>query len=122
MEIQDLNDIANDIAVSRLEVSALEKEKEELLAAIPRLAEIETELEVRKTMKEQLTTKLLESMREAKLKSWKTEQANYARAIRRTALFDPIVKKHIEDKLKKGEAVENWTLQEKEYISIRLTN
>lgn len=119
--IQDLNDIANDIAVSRLEVSELERKRDEILASIPELAELEEKIAEAKLAKDEATEKLLVSMRSNDLKSWKTEQANFARAVRKTATLDPVIKKQIEDKLKRGEVVDGWTLSEKEYISIRLT-
>ena len=118
--IQDLNEIANDIAVSRLELSSLEKQREELLANIPELIALEALIASKKMQKTEMTDKLLESMRAESLKSWKTEQAVFSRAVRKTAKLDPIVKKQIEDKLKKGEEVSDWTLEETEYISIRI--
>jgi hypothetical protein len=121
MDVQDLNDIANDIAVSRIEMSALEKELEEWLKATPRYQEFMGKITEAKLRKDELSKKLLDAMRESNLKSWKTEQASFSRAIRKSVTFDPIIKKQIEQKLKAGEEVENWELNEKEYISIRLT-
>ena len=121
MDVQDLNDIANDIAVSRIEMSALEKELEEWLKATPRYQEFMGKITEAKLRKDELSKKLLDAMRESNLKSWKTEQASFSRDIRKSVTFDPIIKKQIEQKLKAGEEVENWELNEKEYISIRLT-
>ena len=92
-----------------------------MLAEVPGLAELEEKINKAKTEKAEFTEGLLIAMRETQLKSWKTEQASYSRSVRKTAKFDPIVKKQIEDKLKKGEEVPDWTLEEREFVSIRLT-
>ena len=53
------------------------------------------------------------------LKSWKTEQANFAIATRYSVTTDPAFKKNIESKLKNGEEVEGYELSKNEYLSIR---
>jgi hypothetical protein len=119
MEITDLNEIANDIAVSRLVQEGYEKELEALLQNIPEYQELQIKLTQAKATKGELNEKLLEAMREAQLKSWKTEQCSFSRAVRYSASIDPTYKARIEKKLKDGESVENWELKSTEYISIR---
>lgn len=114
MSIEKINELANGIMVARLELKALEEEKLKLTE------DVDAKIEILKSTKKGLEIELMDKMRENKLKSWKTEQANYARAVRKSVVLDPIVKKQIEDKVKKGETVENWELKETEYISIRI--
>ena len=121
MEIQDLNEIANDVVVSRLVLEGYEKELEAWLQATPRYQEFMEMITQAKADKEANTNALLEAMRESQLKSWKTEQASFSRGSRKSVTFDPIAKKQIEAKLIAGEEVENWELTEKEYISVRIT-
>jgi len=120
MDVQDLNEIANDIAVSRLVLEGYEKELEALLQSIPEYQDLMEKIEQEKITKSFLNEKLLEAMREAQLKSWKTEQANFARAVRRSVSIDPNYKKKVENLLKQGEEVEGFELKETEFISIRL--
>jgi hypothetical protein len=120
MEVNDLNEIANDIAVSRLVQEGYEKELEALLQSIPEYQELQIKLTQTKATKGELNEKLLEAMREAQLKSWKTEQANFSRAVRRSVSIDPNYKKKVENLLKQGEEVEGFELKETEFISIRV--
>jgi cellobiose phosphorylase len=115
MSIQEINELANDIMVSRLTIKALEEERAELTRVI------DEKLENEKLAKTSIQERLLSRMQGNGLKSWKTEKANYARATRKSVVFDPILKQQIEKRVKAGEAVENWELKETEYISIRLT-
>lgn len=121
MKIQDLNDIANDIAVTRLTLTQYEQELEAWLEQTPRYQEFMVKITQAKADKEEQSEKLLEAMREAQLKSWKTDAASFSRGVRKSVTFDPILKKQIESRVKAGEEVEGWELKEKEYISIRLT-
>lgn len=120
MNIQDLNNLANDIAVARLSIEEATKTRDEIIAKNKEIQKLEQIIERETEARNDAQKKLLEAMRENDLKSWKTEQANYSRAIRKTAVLDPIYKKQVEDKLKKGLEVKNWELKETEYISIRL--
>jgi|TARA_R100000656_G_scaffold65727_1_gene50043 hypothetical protein len=61
MEVQDLNDIANDVAVTRLEISELEKRREDLLANLPELTGLEALIESKKMQKAEFNSKLLEA-------------------------------------------------------------
>lgn len=119
--IDTLNDISNDIMVARLEIAGYEKQIEELIASLPQIRELEAKIQDSKMQKEVLQDKLLDAMRANELKSWKTEQASFARASRSTATIDPVYKRQVEEKLKNGEKVENWELSTTEYISIRIT-
>ena len=119
MDIQELQDAANDVALARLELISLEEQKEAFLKAIPQLVELDTKIEETNNRKRQASDKMLELMRQVELKSWKTEHSLFARTLRRTAEFDQIVKKQIEDRLKSGEVIENWSLKETEFISIK---
>jgi len=119
--VSDLNEIANDIAVSRLVLEETEKELEAWLQQTPRYQEFVEKIAQEKARKSELTEKLLEAMRETQLKSWKTEQANFSRAVRRSVSIDPNYKKKVENLLKQGEEVEGFELKETEFISIRVT-
>lgn len=120
MDTNILNEMANDIAVSRLVLEGYEKELEALLQSIPEYQDLMVKITQAKATKSELSEKLLEAMREAQLKSWKTEQANFARAVRRSVSIDPNYKKKVENLLKQGEEVEGFELKETEFISIRL--
>lgn len=119
MELQTLQDLANDVAVARLELEGLEQQREAFIKAVPQIAELDVQIEQATQRKRELTDQMLETMKQNELKSWKTDKALFARATRKTAEFDPIVKKQIEQRLKAGEIVENWTLKVSEYISIK---
>jgi hypothetical protein len=119
MDLQVLQDVANDVVIARLELDSLIEQREAFIKANPQIVELDAKIEQATLTKRELTNKMLEIMREAQVKSWKTEKANFARAVKKTVEFDPIVKKQIENRIKNGEQVENWTLKETEYISIR---
>ena len=95
MSIQEINELANDIMVARLTIQSLEKEKAELTK------DIDEKLENEKKIKTLAQEQLMDRMRENELKSWKTEKANYARATRKSVVFDPILKQQIEKRVKK---------------------
>jgi hypothetical protein len=118
MDLQTLQDLANDVCVARLELASLEEQKEAFLAAVPQLVELNAQIEEAANRKRELSDKMLECMKESELKSWKTDKANFARATRKTAEFNPMVKKQIEARLKDGEQIENWNLKVIEFISI----
>ena len=115
MNVQDLNDMANDVAVSRL----LIKQHEDEISKLEGYQELLEKIDNEKRIKELSQDKLMEVMKSENLKSWKTEQANFARATRYSVSTDPIFKKDIERRLKGGETIEGYELKETEYLSIR---
>lgn len=115
MDIQDINELANDVAVSRLMI----KDYEEQIQNLPGYNELISNIESEKIAKDVAQSKLIEAMQGNQLKSWKTEQANFALATRYSVTTDPIFKKNIERKLKEGDEVEGYELSKKEYLSIR---
>lgn len=118
MEIQEINNLTNDILVARLEAQSYQAEYDELLKS-PELVELQQKIAAANEIKRQKQEELIEIMRSHNLKSWKTEQANYARVIKQTATINPAVKKAIENAMKDGEEVEGWELKTTEYISIK---
>ena len=120
MDTNILNEMANDIAVSRLVQEGYEAELEALLQKLPEYQDLVIKIENEKIRKKELNEKLLEAMREAQLKSWKTEVASFARAVRRSVSIDPSYKKKVENLLKDGKEVEGFELKETEYVSIRV--
>ena len=121
MEIQDLNNLANDAMVHRILEQSAKVRVDQILAENKEYQEALILLEVATAHKNEAQKEMMEAMAENHLKSWKTEKANFARAIRKSVVFDPILKKHIETKVKNGEEVEGWELKETEYISVKLT-
>lgn len=119
MNVQDLNEIANNIAVERLTIQQLEEEYANEIAKNSKLADLEQQIKEAKMRKDGEQGKLLEVMKSEQLKSWKTEQANFARTTRYSVQLDPSYKKQIENRLKEGETVEGFELHKTEYISIR---
>lgn len=117
--IQELNELANDILVARLELESLEAEKEELLKENARYQQLLLAIEAVNIQKILHQNNLLFTMQQAQLKSWKTNSGNFARASRATAAVDPAYKKAIERELKEGKEVEGWNLNTTEYISIK---
>lgn len=118
MEIQEINNIANDIAVQRSLADQYKQELEEFLK-LPKIVELEKKIKEASMEKTKLQQQLLEVMKENNLKSWKTEEANFARSTRYSVSIDPSYKKEIENKLKEGEEIENFELKTTEFISIR---
>ena len=120
MEISDLNEMANDVAVSRLTISELERQLAEVLESNPEIAKLQEKIMVEKSLKDTLGARLLDAMRDSQLKSWKTEQAVFSRAMRKSVVMDPAYKKDVELRLKCGEVVEGFTMNETEFMSIRI--
>ena len=117
MNIQEINDLANDVAVARLMI----KQHEEELEKLPGYQELLVKIENEKRIKELTQEKLIVAMKSESLKSWKTEQATFSRAVRSSVSTDPAYKKQIENRLKAGEKIEGFELTETEYLSIRIT-
>jgi len=120
MDLAKINDLANEIQVSRLLIHDREQKIADLISANAEIQTLQAELADLTSTRDARQGELLAIMSENQLKSWKTEQAVFSRAKRVTATIDPAVKKNIEVRLKQGDQVEGWSLQEKEYISIRL--
>lgn len=121
MEVQQLNEATNDIMVARLEIEEMEKCLEEEMAKNPVIGQLQDAILEKKNEKHNLQEELLEAMRGAQLKSWKTEQASFARASRTSVVIDPAFKKKVEVRLKGGEEIEGYSLSEKEFISVRIS-
>ena len=119
MDIQNLNDYANDLAVIRLEIAAIEAERERIIEAHEELHELQISADSKRAEKEKLQTALLDIMREAGTKAWKTEQCTVSRAIRETVTIDKIMEPLLKNKLRSGEKIEGLLLKTTEYISIR---
>lgn len=115
MNIQDINDLANEVAVQRIIIKQYEEELENLDA----YKQLQGLIQQAKDAKDEAQSKLIEAMKDNQLKSWKTDKANFARAIRYSVATDPVFKKDIERRLKEGEQIEGFTLNETEYLSIR---
>lgn len=120
MEVQELNNISNDLAVVRLSLDALKIKKEEIIASIPEIATIEDSIAAEEATKKELTDKLLSAMREEKLKQWKTEQATYSRATRESVGILPGIESELKKRMKNGEAIPYLELRSTEYMSIRV--
>ena len=115
MNVQDLNDLANEVAVQRIMI----KQYEEAVENLPGYKDLQEQIAKAKAFKDEAQGKLMEAMKTENLKSWKTDQANFARATRYSVATDPAFKKQVELRLKEGETVEGFTLNETEYLSIR---
>jgi hypothetical protein len=120
MNIQDLNDQANEVVVARLTINQAQARIDEIVFSNPEVSELQAEIDAAKLQKEKAQTKLIEMMSQNALKSWKTEQANFARTVKRSVSIDPNYKRDVEARLKSGESVEGFTLREAEYISVKL--
>lgn len=119
MDIQDLNNLSNDIAIARIELDALKTKREELIAAIPELPKLDASIAEAEVNKSDLTAKLLQAMRAESLKQWKTENATFSRALRESVSINPAFEKQLKTRLKCGEQIEYLELRSTEYISIR---
>ena len=120
MNIQDLNDLANEVMVARLIIDQSENRIQELIEQNPEIVELQDLISSTKLRKESTQNALLAAMSANDLKSWKTDQANFARAKRVSVSLDPAYKKEVEGLLKTGEEVEGFTLKTSEYMSIKL--
>lgn len=118
MEINQINEIVNDLAVLRLEKNAVEEELNALLAT-PQIVELQKKLEFAKAEVSRKQYELLSVMKDNELKSWKTETGTFSRISKFTVKIDPNYEKRILEDLKKGDKVENFELKQSEYISIR---
>ena len=117
MNIQDINELSNDVAVQRL----LIKQYEEDIEKIKEYQELLMKIEEAKRIKSEAQDKLIEAMKSEGLKSWKTTQASFSIGTRYSVSTDPIYKKEIEHRLKEGEVIDGYELKKTEYLSIRTT-
>lgn len=122
MEIQDLNNIANDIAVLRLHIKYAQEDLEAHLKQDQKVQELQNLISEYNLTKDQLQHQLMISMKEEGLKSWKTEKANFSLSTRYSVEIDPEYKKQVQARLKDGEEIQNFQLKETEFISIRSVN
>jgi len=122
MQVQDLNNLSNDIFVKRLEENDAQEEMEKFLASNEKFQALQARLDEIKHEKNRLNQELLEKMREAELKSWKTSKACISRASRTSVCIDPVFKSNVEQRVKAGEEVEGFELKTTEFISFRLNN
>ena len=120
MNIEDLNQMANDLLIARLEIEGAEIALEDMITSNPDMMELRSSIDRAKYDKELAQSRLLEAMQASRLKSWKTDQANFARSSRVSAQIDPEYKKNIERELKAGTEIEGWKLNETEYMSIKI--
>ena len=120
MNVQDLNDMANEVMVARITSDNAQARIDEIMQENAEVVGLQALMASSKIQKEQAQAKLIEAMSENSLKSWKTEQANFARAKRVSVRVDPIFKKEVEGRLKLGEEVEGFSLNETEYMSIKI--
>jgi len=119
MTIPELNELANDILVARLEIADAKAEMENIIAKDPKLMELQTLIDSSAMVKESKQYSLLKYMRERKIKQWKTETGTFSRAKRVTARVMLGYDKQVKAALEAGEVLEGWELVEKEYMSIR---
>jgi len=120
MNIQDLNDLSNEVLVARITSDNANARIDEIMAGNEEVQALQAIIASSKIQKEQAQTKLIEAMKSNDLKSWKTEQANFARTKRTSVKLDPSYKKTVEGRLKLGEEVEGFSLNETEYMSIKI--
>jgi hypothetical protein len=120
MNLDILNQITNDILVCRLEIAALQAEKDEIYKNHERFQKIDQLLNEIDSEKNALQINLLSLMKENGLKSWKTDKANYARVTKDTVVLNPAYKKAIEQAVKGGELIDGWEVKKTEYISIKI--
>ena len=119
MDITDINNIANDLAVLRSEINMAQAEYDAIIADNPDLKHLQHQIDVKKREKEVVQETLLVAMRDNSLRSWKTEEANFSRSFRSSVQVDPNYKKQVMGRIKEGEQVEGFALNETEFISIR---
>lgn len=118
MEINQINEVVNDLAVLRLEKNAVEEQLNALLAT-PEIAELQKKLELAKAEVSKKQYELLSVMKDNELKSWKTETGTFSRVSRFSVKIDPNYEKSILEGLKRGDEVPNFELAHSEYISVR---
>jgi len=117
--LTDINELANNLLVERLTINDLELQYQAFIDANPQLVALTDQITEHKVQKEEIQQKLLTTMQEADLRSWKTEKCTISRAKRQTASINPAYRVSIEKKLKAGEIIDGWELSSTEYISLR---
>jgi len=110
--------MANDLAVLRGEITQYEAELEAIMRDNKSIQALYEQIGKAKTAKEFVQQRLLDAMKSEEIKSWKTEQANFARSTRYSIEIDPLYKKEIEGILREGGKVEHFALRQTEFISI----
>lgn len=118
MNIEVLNQLANDILVARIEIAQLESELAQKMEELG-LNAIQNQIDGLKQVRDLHQSQLMGLMKDNNLKSWKTNEASYSKAERVTFGFKDYYKKAIEERLKGGEEIEGWEKRVTEYVSIR---
>lgn len=118
MNLETINNLANDILVARLEIADLEKQLEEItkspqvIALIDSIAKLKEDRDLKQT-------ELISIMKSNGLTQWKTNKATYAKATRVSVKPSDSYKKAIEKAMKDGQVIDGWELNTTDYISIR---
>lgn len=118
--LDELSEMANDLMVSRLTIKSLKDQLDAFMAASPQIVALREQIEEAEVEKDDVQTRLIEAMKSNNLKSWKTEQANFARTVKRYLVCDPEYKKAVERDIKAGGDVEGWRMQESEYLTVKI--
>lgn len=118
--LDELSEMANDLMVSRLTIKSLRDQLNAFMLASPQITALSEQIEKAEAEKDDVQTRLIEAMKSNNLKSWKTEQANFARTVKKYLVCDPEYKKAIEREIKAGGDVEGWKFQESEYLTVKI--
>lgn len=121
ISIQDINEMANDLLVLRLSLKNYEDQLEQLMVQNPEIVALRAVIESSKMNRDFAQAELIKAMKDSSLKSWKTEQANFARTVKCFVSVNPAYKSLVEKTIKAGGEVEGWELKESEYLSIKVT-
>ncbi len=119
MDLQELSNLTNDLAVIREQEKHLKDAIDYLLKNNEDYQKLSIALEEKNFEKKKLSDNMMEAMIGEGLKSYKTDYANISISKRKTVSIDPQHKKSIEMRVKAGEDVEGWYMKETEFISIR---
>lgn len=121
MDLQQINDKANDVMVLRLEISALQKELEKEIAKNPKIQDLQDQLSMKDVEKKAKQQEMIDMMKSVGLPGIKTETANYSVQKRISVKLDPTFKKELESRVKNGEEIEpRYQVSETEFMSIRV--
>jgi len=120
MNLDTINELANDIAVLRLTIAEVEKQQQELLDLVPQYQELTDQLLALMSEKSQKQTQLLDIMSQNNLKSWATNEATFSKVNKVSLKVDPEYLKRLERTVKAGSEVPDGFIKvESEYISVK---
>jgi len=119
MKIEQLNELANNILVSRELIKIAQAQIDRIILEHPDIKKFQEQICESKTDRDRWQGELLGYMSTNRLKQWKTEGGTFSRAERITAKPISGFDKAAKAALLVGEKVEGWELIKKEYISIR---